>query len=542
MFDMDAHIVDILDSCLTSPHNLRAQFSDHAKPYFSTGFNWLEIDSIITAIMPRFHQRIEGTRTARDGARMNTGAPSDIIAAYDMEPIPGLTPDSFGDYGASNAVTALDMRPTTRGRARRNPVVLMGTWTNMAEIAVGTAYATYDVHNVENYALYRARMLSGAMDRLNRARFLRMICENMKRSIGITDTVAFPRDNPANMPYWPAIIGGPATPPGSSMHWIAGVMVTETVQWSWTVNSEIPAGGSTLTGIRTVSSMWRCQGNTEWGSVSMRDAGYDHDTTVNRWSDGFWLQLGQGVDAMKLEAVLGRLNVQTANWEITYKSHPANNEIPGYSWAVDSTRGGMLAGIIGWNELNMSPPTEAVWGWGLQSMIKDFPNNVLKTITIGRVAAMVMSGSTFSDDTLLYRGTLDSPVGNSFNIRVLDSPRGMDASHFQAIASKDHPPGAQKDAAGTTPEAKIQAQIAELTRQLAELSQPRGEGQGRVNSNRDDDGPKPSDEALVGGATRSDKQGMGLLKEELGAGGTRALTTKQAVRPLAGAWEGEGTN
>jgi hypothetical protein len=74
-------------------------------------------------------------------------------------------------------------------------------------------------------------------------------------------------------------------------------------------------------------------------------------------------------------------------------------------------------------------------------MVKDFPNNVLKTVMIGRVAASIMSGSTFSDNTVLYRDTLDSPVGNSFNIRVLDAPRGVRASHFLEHASKDHPPG-----------------------------------------------------------------------------------------------------
>lgn len=82
----------------------------------------------------------------------------------------------------------MDMRVTNRSRARRNPVILIGTWTNMAEIAVGTGYGTYDVHNVENHPAVIARLYSGAEDRLNRARFLRMICEDMKRSIGVTDT------------------------------------------------------------------------------------------------------------------------------------------------------------------------------------------------------------------------------------------------------------------------------------------------------------------------------------------------------------------
>lgn len=121
-----------------SIHNLRAQFSDHVRAYFSTGFNWLEIDTVITAIHPRFHQRIEGIRANRAQRRLNTGAPSDVLEANDLNPMPCLTPDSHQDYGAEYAVTAMDMRATTRGRTRKNPVVLMGCWTNVAEIAVGT--------------------------------------------------------------------------------------------------------------------------------------------------------------------------------------------------------------------------------------------------------------------------------------------------------------------------------------------------------------------------------------------------------------------
>jgi len=200
MVDMDAHLVDLIEGCLSSRRNLREQFSTHAKPYFPAGFNWVEIDSVITSILPRFHQRIEGSRAGRDQPRYNVGALSDVLEAYGLDPLPGLTPDSYRDYGGEYAVTALDMRPTTRSRARRNPVVLIGCWTNLAEIAVGSGYATYDTHNEAKFATFMARMESGALDRLARGRYLRVACENMKRAMGVTDTIAFPTDDPANMP------------------------------------------------------------------------------------------------------------------------------------------------------------------------------------------------------------------------------------------------------------------------------------------------------------------------------------------------------
>lgn len=201
LYDMDDHLVQTINRCLSSPRNLRSQFEDHARAYFTTGFNWVEVDTLVTSIVPRFHQRVEGNRVGRQGQRLCTGAPSDILVAYGLDPLPGLTPQSFHDYGGDHSVLPMDMRTTTIGRARRNPVILMGTWSNMAEIAVGTRYGTYDVHNVENQTETIARVSSGAHDRLNRARFLRLACENMKRALGVTDTVAFPRNDPANMPY-----------------------------------------------------------------------------------------------------------------------------------------------------------------------------------------------------------------------------------------------------------------------------------------------------------------------------------------------------
>jgi len=196
----------------------------------------------------------------------------------------------------------------------------------------------------------------------------------------------------------------------------------------------------------------------------------------------------------------------------------------------------MLAVHLGWSEKDMSPPTDAVWGWGIKTLVKDFARDVLKTATIGRTAAMVMSGSTFSDNTVLYRGTMDSPVGNSFNIRVLDKPYGLDASHFRDLASQDHPPGPQR-AVDSSIGGRTAMELAELRTRIAQLEQPRQDDQGRERWNNDDAGPPQNDTALVGGTSPLDRQGVVPLQAELGVGATRALTERLPVRPSTGAWE-----
>lgn len=171
-------------------------------------------------------------------------------------------------------------------------------------------------------------------------------------------------------------------------------------------------------------------------------------------------------------------------------------------------------------------------------MIKDFPNNVLKTLAIGRNAAAIISSSTFSDTLLFRGGTTDSPVGN---IRVLDAPRGLDGSHFRELASKEHPPGAQH-ITDNSREAQMAARIADLMAQVTEVSNPRQEHQGREKWNSDDVGPPLNAEALVGGKGPLDRQKAPPSQVELKTGATRALTERLPLRPFTGAWEVGETN
>jgi len=121
--------------------------------------------------------------------------------------------------------------------------------------------------------------------------------------MGVTDIKGFPRNHPANMPYWPALIESPSSPEGTTMHWMTEVMLTPIIKWSWTVNADIPAGGGTLTDTRTVSGMWRTNYNTEWGDVSMATVGYELDTTENRWSDGFWLKKSMDINILVVSSI-----------------------------------------------------------------------------------------------------------------------------------------------------------------------------------------------------------------------------------------------
>lgn len=163
------------------------------------------------------------------------------------------------------------------------------------------------------------------------------------------------------------------------MAWFAREIVTKMIKWSWNVNDATPGDGATLTGIRTISAMWRTNTNTEWGNFNMRNARgnseggwYIKDGRENVWSSNYWVQIGEGHDDPLLDTGLFRLNLQTQNWGLTYEMHPTFQQLNGYAWVVDFTRGSRLAAVIGWAEDNNVTPRVVVWGWGISIIVKDY--------------------------------------------------------------------------------------------------------------------------------------------------------------------------
>lgn len=325
-------------------------------------------------LIVRWHQRIESTRVVGANGdylpgRLNTGAPLDVLQEYGMQAMDGITNESYSDFGGSRAVTSLDHRFVSQLRARRYPSISIGHWSNTAELAVGLGVGIYNVHNVERAEEVKARLMGGGIDHMLCGQFLRKGFEQFKRAAGLAEIIAFPRQHVQFQRYWPSVIGSLTTQAGTNVAWFAREMITKLVKWSWNVNDAAPGDGATLTGMRTVSSMWRTNTNTEWGNFNLRNARgngeggwYLKDGRENVWSSNYWIQLGDGHDDPLLDTGLFRLNLQTQNWGITYEMHPTFQRLNGYVWVVDTTKGSRLASVIGWAEDNNVTPRDVVWG------------------------------------------------------------------------------------------------------------------------------------------------------------------------------------
>lgn len=225
----------------------------------------------------RWHQRIERTRIV-DAAgeyvprRLNSGAPLDVIHAYGMEAIAGIS-DLCSDYCGSRAGTSLDHRVVTQLRARRYPVISIGHRTNMAELAVGLGIGVYNVHNVEKEEGVHTRLYGGGLDHILRGQFLRKSYEQFKRAAGLGEKVAFLRQHAQFQRYWPSVIGSLVSVPGTNVSWFAREIVTKIVKWSWNANDAAPGNGATMTGIRTrwvVLQRWQGKRMVSYELVSNR--------------------------------------------------------------------------------------------------------------------------------------------------------------------------------------------------------------------------------------------------------------------------------
>lgn len=343
VYNMDEQINTMLDRMMASHTSLRSEFSSYTTPYFTSGLDWLDVDALVVSLIVRWHQRIEGTRVVDEAGnylpeRLNSGAPLDVLQEYQMQAIDGITQESYHDFGGSRAVTSMDHRVVTQLRARRYPAMLIGHWTNMAELAVGLEVGVYNLHNVEKEEEVQARLHGGDLDHLLRAQFLRKGFEQFKRAAGLVEIVAFPRQHNQFQRYWPSVIGSLTTQAGTNVAWFAREMVTKMVKWSWNVNDGGPGDGATMTGIRTISAMWRTNTNTEWGNFNLRNARgngeegwYMKDGRENVWSSNCWVQIGEGHDDPLLDTGLFRLNLQTQSWGLTNEMHPTFQRLNSYS-------------------------------------------------------------------------------------------------------------------------------------------------------------------------------------------------------------------
>ena len=261
------------------------------------------------------------------------------------------------DFGGTKAVTGLDHRVARLAKARAYPIIRIGSWRNAADLAFAMNMGVYDTFNVESDGRILERILFSNHDYIQRGRFLKKGYEAFKCAAALRDEVAYIHGTELGLTYWNSLVetNYPGDR-GATIEWIVQNIATHTVEWRCGINYALKDGGGTSTGLRRPSSAWRAICNTEWcafciGADGLRGSGcYIKDDRQGAWSRAIFIQKGNGEDDPQLERGLMRLNVETLDWQLTYLTHPMNEELRGSRWLIDSLIPAHLAVAQGWTD------------------------------------------------------------------------------------------------------------------------------------------------------------------------------------------------
>ncbi|RZF42033.1 hypothetical protein LSTR_LSTR006626 [Laodelphax striatellus] len=111
--------------------------------------------------------------------KIHQGAPREVLAALGLVEA-GDHIDTTA-YSKDICVNAFDMVTAPREVAHNTPVITMGKWSNIAEIAITLRLARYNVFNMENKIEIANRVRNCALDCLQRMGYLQRAFEEFKR-------------------------------------------------------------------------------------------------------------------------------------------------------------------------------------------------------------------------------------------------------------------------------------------------------------------------------------------------------------------------
>lgn len=145
-------IVESLRLLLTYSGSITTLLDVWASERVSGGrVDWAEVDNLVALLTHRFPPQEEAARDA-GGALTTSGIPAaHLVAENGLDGLPRPTPDTleieediYGRFCHQNAVTALDQVVTDRATAGEVPILILGLWTNAAELATGLGFCTLD--------------------------------------------------------------------------------------------------------------------------------------------------------------------------------------------------------------------------------------------------------------------------------------------------------------------------------------------------------------------------------------------------------------
>ncbi|KAK6637405.1 hypothetical protein RUM44_007822 [Polyplax serrata] len=192
----------MIEHLFTLNTNLRTLCEEYTSPSIPYGINWLEIDTLVTALVVRFHPRVEVIRSPEGCEIMCHSVAGRRIHGYGVTHV-----DDSNNPLYLSQVAWTEHRPVKRKYARQSPVFRLGEWRTWTEVGATVGLLLYNSHNVEAPIACKARRESSGLDHLFRANAGRMAVEHWKRFQGLADELVYPPTDPRSRRLWQELAG-----------------------------------------------------------------------------------------------------------------------------------------------------------------------------------------------------------------------------------------------------------------------------------------------------------------------------------------------
>lgn len=377
--------------------NCRKAFDSFTSSFLVPGVNWLEIESIASTLLVRYHQKIEAIRV--DDMISVQGIPASEVIRLNLNPVDAG--NEMDDLGSEGAVNNMDHRPTKRKIARSFPIFNLGFWGNDLEIGITCGLIIYDTELADDRNAVASWLKCGGMDRLIRSPGCRLAFEEWKRIQGLENQIAFPPIDPTSRNLWADLMSANLWDQEATIHGFVSHIPTNQVKWNWSVNisNNLRKVPGSFTGTRTPSIFWRSEYNTSWvPAVNKLTPPYMYETRRGRWNCFNLFQHSEGDDVPVVEDLHCRVNLLEVQHCPTHQSHPNFEKKEGITFLIEHTAFRRNLSEAGWDWITPRRDLEddwINWAWGLKCRIKSFTAHDLRTILVPLESKRIMEAQSF---------------------------------------------------------------------------------------------------------------------------------------------------
>lgn len=433
---------NMLERVLSGQESVKGVFNTVFSRYCSGSMNWGEIHMLVSFLITRFPRKPDFTK--KGGAISVGRVPKEVgkklmansgAAGEEITYQPG-----YEWYDHDFAVTAFNQVFTTAKKAKANPCVTIGSWSNVAELAISLGICLYNCTNAETTDTVKMGLNGSNLDAIDRAAYMRRAIEEFGSASGIREDVVTPTIS-TRVSAAVALAIKDSQKVLTLKNYCCSHLGGETLEYSWSVNYK-HASSKSLTGMRLHPNLYRSEVNRQiiaWDITPTMKL----DTTAGSPTFGYLCQVARGCDDEVIERVLTRIDyTRTGAW--AYKTWPDGNLRVEGSFNLHSTLYSDTLAAAGWN--GFFKTEDRTWAYCPIQRVKDLSQENYSTLAVKPELISALNSPLIAPPIWYSIGPEGANAPTTHSL-YLDTEEG-----FPLLASTSPSPGVRKGALPSAPE------------------------------------------------------------------------------------------